>query len=361
MHIPFCEKKCFYCSFVVSVGQQHRMDSYLDCLAKEAKQYKGAKVKTIYIGGGTPTFMNNQQIEKLITIGRKNFNFDNDVEFTMEANPEGLDRTKAKLLKDLGINRVSVGMQSLNDKYLKFLGRCHDRQQAVRAFANLREAGHDNINLDLMYSFPGQTDEEIEEDVRGIAQLGSEHLSLYTLTIEEHSRFYVQKLKLEEDCQAEHYVLVTELLNQYGFQQYEVSNFAKMSRQSLHNLNYWMGGNYIGLGVGAHSHRDGKRWWNVSRLNLYMQRIDDHERVIENCETLTEHQRLLEAMLLGLRMNQGIKIKEIEQSIGCLLEEDKRKMINEFVREGFMIWEGDSLRINLKGRLVLDELCSRLI
>ena len=274
IHIPFCKNKCYFCSFVVSIGKEHQIDSYLESVSKEAGYYKDTFVETIYIGGGTPSFMNHGQLERLIRIIRENFKFTPVCEFTIEANPENVNFSKAKLLHELGVNRISLGVQSLKDKYLKFLGRPHNSRDAIVAFNNLRKAGFNNINLDLMFSFPGQKSEELEGDVRDIAALGSEHLSLYTLTIEEGSKFFKQNMKLENDLsQRIRYLRVVELLEEKGFTQYDISNFAKPGKESKHNCVYWQGGNYIGLGIGAHSHLNDKRSWNTSNLNLYISMI----------------------------------------------------------------------------------------
>jgi len=193
IHIPFCEQKCFYCSFVVSIGQEQRMDTYLDCIALEAHRYKGEQVKTIYIGGGTPTLMSEKQIQKLNNIIQENFILSQAMEWTIEANPERLNSSKLKLLKTSGINRVSLGVQTMNNKYLKYLGRNHNAQAAVNSYKRIRKAGFENINIDLMFSFPKQTMRELKEDVKTITQLGSDHVSLYLLTIEHPSRFFCQK------------------------------------------------------------------------------------------------------------------------------------------------------------------------
>lgn len=228
IHIPFCERKCFYCSFVVSIGQQERMDVYCDSLIKEAQTYKGSAFKTVYIGGGTPTFLSGVQLERLFLNLRKNFNISENTEWTIEANPEGIPTDKLKLLKNLGVNRISLGVQSLSDRYLKYLGRNHSKETAVRAYNNIREAGFDNVNVDLMFGFRNQSMEELKNDVNALTSLKSEHVSLYALTIEKDSRFYTQKVQLQGDeFQSNQYTLITRLLKEAGFKQYEVSNFAR--------------------------------------------------------------------------------------------------------------------------------------
>jgi len=362
IHIPFCERKCFYCSFVVAVGQESKIDMYLDCLTKEAMTYQGTQIQSIYIGGGTPSLLDNSQIERLLDMIKKIFCFDAQIEWTMEANPEGLDLQKAKLLKRLGISRVSLGVQSLNNHYLKYLGRNHDRKTAIMTFHRIREAGFDNINLDLMYAFPQQTLAELQQDVEEISNLRSEHLSLYTLTIEKNSRFFTKQVQLDDgESQGEQYMFVIKMLQERGFHQYEISNFSKQSRESLHNINYWQCGNYIGLGVGAHSFLGGKRFSNVTRIEEYIKMVNRENSVVEKCEHLSVPMQFKEAFLFGLRMNEGVNVEELNRKFGYSLQKVEQNQIDDFIKEGFFYRDGAYLRTKLKGRLVLDELCSKLL
>ncbi len=362
LHIPFCEKKCFYCSFVVAIAQDQWIDSYLDCLNQEARPYQGELVDTVYLGGGTPTYLSLEQLERLFSMIRRNFQLTPECEFTIEANPEGMDPVRAKLLIALGVNRISLGIQSLNDCYLKYLGRCHDAQLARNAFDNLRKAGFKNINVDLMYSFPGETEKEIEDDVIAIKALNSDHLSLYTLTIEENSKFYASKVVLDHgENRARQYEFVIGLLEKSDFKQYEISNFAKIGKESRHNLNYWRGGNYIGLGIGAHSHINGQRFWNVGKLNLYLSKIEKGEDPTEGREQLTLEQQLIETMLVGLRMSQGVSVGELEKKTGKNIGKDRKVKINGFIQAGLLKWDHDRLIATSQGRLMLDEICSHLI
>lgn len=362
LHIPFCEKKCFYCSFAVSIGQEKRIERYLECVAKEARQYRHIRMRSVYMGGGTPTFLNISQLKKLLQFIHNSFYIEKDAEWTIEANPEGLDLEKLRLLRESGINRISLGVQSLQNNYLKYLGRCHSRQAAVTAFENMRKAGFDNISLDLMYSFPNQTNEEIEQDVREIASLGSEHLSLYALTIEPNSRFFIQNVNLADNhTGARQYLLVLELLERYGFKQYEVSNFAKPGFESRHNMNYWTGGNYIGLGMGAHSHMDGRRFWNTPKLTSYITQINKSGSAVEGEERLDAQERLMETVLFGLRMNQGVDIDSLTKRFRRSFSQDKQVQIDHFIKEGLLVEKDGQFTTSAKGRLVLDDICARLL
>ncbi|MEI7998440.1 MAG: radical SAM family heme chaperone HemW [Candidatus Omnitrophota bacterium] len=350
IHIPFCSHKCLFCSFPIVVAQTNRADDYLDRLEQQAKQHKENLLDTVYVGGGTPSILSQDQLKRLMNIIKNNFYLTDNCEITMEANPEGIDKAKAIVIKDLGFNRISLGVQSLDDRYLKFLGRRHNAMQAKVAYSVLREAGFNNINLDLMYAFPSQTNQELEKDVRSIASLGSEHLSLYTLTIEPKSRFYTQTLKLDDnDKLANDYQNVISILKEYYFEQYEVSNFAKEGYQSVHNRNYWLGGAYIGLGMGAHGFEGGRRYWNKEKFQEYLMKGD----AIEGYEDLDSKTLAIEKVLFGLRMNEGVDV--------ALIPSDKRGAVDDLLRSGFLIEENSRLKVTAKGQLVLDELSVRLV
>jgi oxygen-independent coproporphyrinogen-3 oxidase len=362
IHIPFCGRKCFYCSFVVSIGQEHRIGLYIDCLEQETRRYKGSAVQSIYIGGGTPTLMEDAHLGRLFDIIHENFRFSPGIEWTIESNPEGLTSSKLALIKQAGVNRVSLGVQSLQDKYLKYLGRNHDALAAVRAYHQLREAGYDNVNVDLMFLFPGQTADELSDDISDVIRLGSEHLSLYTLTIEKNSRFYARDVQLQDgDEQARRYLLVRELLGAAGFEQYEISNFAKPGKISRHNMHYWQGGEYVGLGLGAHSYINLRRSWNVSQLTDYIKRAQKGTPFEDGFEELTLSAQFKENILFGLRMNRGVDIHEIEKGLNCSLTDEDRAKLKQFIEHGLLVEENNRLKTTSKGRLVLDEICARLI
>jgi oxygen-independent coproporphyrinogen-3 oxidase len=355
VHIPFCTRKCLFCSFVIAVAQEHRREEYVNALALEMEKYKGNTLKTIYFGGGTPSMLQEDQLDVLMGAVKKNFSFQKDVEITIEANPESIDEAKARSLNAQGFSRISLGIQSMNDRYLKFLGRGHDARKAREAYRILREAGFSNINLDLMYAFPGQTEEELEGDVRDISSMESEHLSLYTLTIEPNSRFYAVQMKLDDDEKlARQYMMIARILDEYGFKQYEVSNFARAPQfESSHNRNYWRGEPYIGLGVGAHGFDGRRRHWNTANLQEYIQKAVSGKPVIGGFEDLTDLQLTMEKVLFGLRMNEGVPLD--------LVPSDRQGLVQTWIRDGFLLLEGKTLKTTDRGRLVLDELSARLI
>ena len=362
VHIPFCLNKCLFCSFAVSVGQGHRADDYIGALEREAQVHRGARLNTVYLGGGTPTFLSAVQLERLMKFLRGHFIFEPDCEITIEANPDDVHIEKAECLLDLGFNRVSMGAQTFDDRYLKFLGRTHDAARARAAFECLRQAGFGNINVDLMYGFPGQSEEELDNDARRLADLQREHVSGYTLTIEPNSRFYARQMKLDdEEKLARHYALVTQALETAGLRQYEVSNFARHGYESRHNSHYWTGGDYIGLGMGAHSHAAGRRFWNEDKLVPYLEKVNAAGSAVAGEENLSLRQRLGERFVLGLRTNKGVDHAVLEDEIGCRLEKDVLRQVTELVKEGFLEKEGTTVRATMKGRLVLDDISARLI
>jgi len=362
IHIPFCRHKCFYCFFAVAVAQLHHADRYLKCLMQEALLYRGAKLKTIYIGGGTPSLLKRDQLCRLMYIVRSVFDCSAVDEMTIEVNPEDMSRHKARLLMRAGITRISLGVQTFDAHFLKILGRCHTSSQIYRAFSKLRQAGFNNISADMIFALPGQTQSHLKTDLRKIIRLEPEHISFYCLSIEPASRFYVAGIQsAREDRQARQYNYLCATLEQRGFNQYEISNFARPGKQSRHNCLYWQGENYIGLGLSAHSHHDGRRKWNVSRLREYMTRLENGSDPTEDYEVLSPARRLREALVYGLRMNAGVDLDQLQQRYGVSLSPDLKTRIHDFIRLGFLEPVDNHLRATPPGRLLLDELAVYLI
>ena len=335
---------------------------YLEALKKEASSYRDCSVSTVYIGGGTPTYLTVEQIRYLFSIIRSNFILEEGAEFTIEANPATFDLDKATLLHELGANRASLGVQSLSDKNLKWLGRPHTAQDACLAFDILRNAGFNNINCDLIHSLPGQSKEEIRDDLERLVSLGSEHISLYSLSITEGSALYERNIRpICEREEAGYYLFVAGLLIKKGFLHYEVSNFARQGFSCRHNLNYWQGGDYIGLGVGAHSHLDNCRSWNEPGLESYLAMIKEKGSAKSGQERLLADARLCETFLIGLRMAGGVDLKELESRFGIEFPPDKREVLEGLIQHGLLAKEKDLIKATPSGMVVLDEICSRLI
>ncbi len=362
LHIPFCRKKCLYCSFCVYVGQLKHADRYVLCLAKESCGRDIGRVATVYAGGGTPSLFTDSHCGALAEAVLNNFDLTECREFSFEINPEDVTPAKAKHWREMGVNRASLGVQTFSDVLLKKLGRGHDRGQAVRAYDILREAGFDNISLDLMTGLPGQGPEVTAKDISVIKRLACDHVSVYCLSVEPRSHYFVQKVALaQEDVQAEQYSQVCGLLEEAGYAQYEISNFSRPGKQSLHNINYWRGGNYWGLGVAAHSHFDGRRSWNTDRLKDYLRLIEASGSAKAGEEILTPEKRLTEALLFGLRMNEGVDVAACEKRFGTGLSRDRKERIGQFVGQGWLEEEAGRLKATASGRLILDELAGYLV
>lgn len=362
IHIPFCRNKCFYCSFIVAIHQDHYVDRYVRSLTGETERYRGRGFDSVYFGGGTPSHLNARQFYFLASSLLKSIHVANNAEITVEMNPEDATDELLQCYCDCGVNRLSLGAQTFQDKYLRSLGRCHDSRQIYDAYTMMRKRGFQNISLDLMYGFPGQSMVEIEADLKELGRLQSEHVSLYGLTIERGSRFFVQGVSGPSSGQmAEQYCSVRDRLVSLGFEHYEVSNFAVSGKSSVHNMNYWQGGNYIGLGVGAHSHQDGRRWWNTGRVRHYIEKIDSGESPGEGHEDLNVEQRLAESVVFGLRMIKGVNLRELEERYQCGLSGEQQAAVKQFVRDGYLALKGDRLKVRDKGLLVLDEISARLL
>lgn len=338
------------------------MEEYVCALTKEMSRHANTHVKTVYLGGGTPSLLTDDLLARLVGQVRSTFSVAPDAEWTMEANPESVSPERAGVFKALGFTRVSLGAQSFSGAYLKFLGRNHDAGQARAAFAALRNAGFTNINIDMMYGFPGQTRNELEEDLKAVTDLAGEHVSIYTLTIEPNSRFYARQMVLDNNEKlADDYMRVTEYLERSGLMQYEVSNFARPGFESRHNMVYWQGNDYLGLGMGAHSLLDRTRSWNKSQLIPYLMDIAAVGSAVDGSETLDSQTRLRERLIFGLRMNAGVDLSRLESMSGLAIPDDRRKILSELTDAGFLTMRHGRVAATPKGRLVLDMIAEKLI
>lgn len=362
VHIPFCERKCHYCSFVVIIRQEHRIDEYLNCLGSEAQAFKGTALESVYIGGGTPSRMMSHQLRRLLEMIQKTFSLHAKLEYTFEFNPEDVTDEKLRLCESFGVNRISLGVQTFNDKFLRALGRNHNAQKAYDAATLIKAREYFNVSLDLMFAFPGQSLKCLDEDLKMLTRLASDHVSVYSLTVERNSLFYARNIMaLDNQLQAHYYQHIIACLAQAGWRQYEVSNFAKPNKQSKHNLNYWLGGDYIGLGVGAHSFINGRRYWNVSSFRDYLKKCQTNLSPEVGGEALSINESLVERLLFGLRMNRGVNVRMLEKEMGCALDNTRKECIDRFMQEGLLHKLNGRIMTTQAGLLVLDELCARLV
>lgn len=317
IHIPFCESICTYCDFCKMFYDQKMVDSYLKALKKEiGKTYKGEPVKTIYIGGGTPSSLSIDELTELFDI-IKVFKQDKLEEFTIEGNVESLTKDKLRLLKEHGVNRLSIGVQSFNKRMLKLLGRNHTCEMIKNVISESKEIGISNINLDMMYGINGQTMNDVKEDIDMFLKLDVPHVSFYSLILEPHTKLYINKFKeIDEDLNAKMYDYINKVLKNHKYHHYEISNYAKAGYEAGHNLVYWHNEHYYGFGLGASSFIGNVRYNNTRSLNQYLKgyyRLD--EQVLSNREMMENE------MILGLRLATGVDKKQFHHKYGQTIEE----------------------------------------
>jgi len=315
VHIPFCLTRCGYCDFNTYVGLDHLAGGYVEALEREASiagpHWTGTPFVSVFLGGGTPTTLTPATLGGLVERLRDCLDIAPDAEVTVEANPDTVDRADLEALRGIGVNRLSIGVQSFDPSVLEALERVHGPASARAAFAAAREAGFDDVNVDLIYGANGETVASWGRTLEEAVGLGPDHLSAYALTVEPSTPLG-RKVGAglipapDPDAQAGMYDLACERLRAAGYEHYEVSNWAKPRRRCLHNLGYWQGRPYLGLGAGAHSYRDGRRWWNVRPPRPYLEAVGRGELPVGGEERLTEEERRLERMLLGLRLAEGV-------------------------------------------------------
>lgn len=358
IHIPFCRQKCLYCDFPSWAGKEGQMQAYVDALTAEirnrGKDYSNKKVVSVFFGGGTPTTLEIPMLEQLMQAVFASWDIAEDAEITTEANPGTLDAEMANALKKMGFNRLSMGVQAWQNRLLKDLGRIHTIEAFQENFKAVREAGFANVNTDLMFALPNQTMEDWQETVKNIVTLEPEHISAYSLIIEEGTPFYdrFEKGELEpatEDLDREMYHWVVDFLKEKGYEQYEISNFAKKGRQSRHNRIYWQAEEYLGMGLGSHSYMEGERFHNIYDLQEYIIANGDVSLLKEDVEIITEEDALAEFMFLGLRLTEGVSFKRFEERFGEEMKNIYGEQIEELVKDGLLEEDETGIRLTRRG------------
>jgi oxygen-independent coproporphyrinogen-3 oxidase len=368
IHIPFCSQRCSYCNFF-SVVSINLLNEVIDAIIKEfsiRKDYlKNEPVQTIYFGGGTPSLLTIQQIEKLLNTIYKNFPVEKNAEITFEANPDDLTEKYLSDLKKTGINRLSIGIQSFDDNKLKILNRRHNAFQAVEAVRVAQRSGFNNISIDLIYGLPFQSLIEWENDLDKAFSLPIQHLSAYALTFEEKTLLLKQKEKkliepADEELMIKMYELLLNKSNQNGFDAYEISNFSLPEFYSRHNSSYWTQTPYLGIGPSAHSFNGFSRQWNVASIHKYIEGIMKNNSFFEQ-EILSLQDRYNEYVLLGLRTKNGINIDELEQNFGIELKNFCLENIKTFIDNEKVYRYGSFLRLTTAGILISDTIIAQLM
>jgi putative oxygen-independent coproporphyrinogen III oxidase len=319
VHLPFCLVRCPYCDFNAYAGMDDLKRPYLEALLAEIREAAdGGRVATVFFGGGTPTELPAPALARILAEVRDGFSLDSGAEVTIEANPETVSEEAFEALLGAGFNRVSVGVQSLVPQVLTTLGRVHGAERALAALREATSTGFEHVSADLIFGTPGESPEDWRRSLEGVLEAGVDHVSAYALTVEEKTPLaaWVAQGRVpapDEDDQADKYELAAEVLSGAGLARYEISNWARPGCWSRHNVGYWVAGDYLGFGAGAHSHRVGRRWWNVSLPRTYIARSPAVE---EGHEELSEDQRLAEAAFLGLRLAGGIRRRAFEARFG---------------------------------------------
>lgn len=351
VHIPFCKRKCYYCDFISFCEKDELQENYINTVIQEIEDFfnlnKNVKIKTIYIGGGTPSFIDGKYIEKIMNI----FNKENVVEATIEVNPGSASLEKLKKYKECGINRLSIGLQSTEDRLLKKIGRIHNYNDFLATYNLAREVGFDNINIDLMIGLPGQTIEDVKSSLNKVINLNPSHISVYSLIVEENTIIYnlIEQNKIvlpDEELERNMYWYVKNYLELGGYEHYEISNFAKNGKKSLHNLDCWNQKEYVGFGASAHSYLNRKRFCNIGVLEEY---IKDFKNTKEVQEVQSFYETKQEYMLLGLRKIKGVCISDFKNKFGENPIFLFKNELNKLIEEGLLEITTNNIKLTNKG------------
>ncbi len=365
VHIPFCTQICYYCDFSKVFIKNQPVDSYLEHLIEEYDSYDIKKLRTLYIGGGTPTALSAPQLAFLLEKLTDKLDLSYLEELTIEANPGDLDEEKIAVLKDSPVNRVSLGVQTFNDRMLKQIGRSHLEKDIYENISNLKKAGFDNISIDLIYALPKQTMEDVKINVAKAIALDIPHMSLYSLILENHTVFMNRmrrgKLPLpKEDLEAEMFEYIIAELEKAGFEHYEISNFSKPGFESRHNLMYWDNAEYYGIGAGASGYIDGIRYKNHGPIRHYLQAVEaGNPRVQE--EVLTLNEKMEEEMFLGMRKKSGVSKKRFEEKFGLSFEDQYGAVVSELTEQGLLVPDRDIVRMTKQGLFLGDTVAEKFI
>ena len=365
VHIPFCTQICYYCDFSKVFIKNQPVDSYLEHLLQEFHSYDIQKLCTLYIGGGTPTALSAPQLERLLDGLTKNLDLSVLEELTIEANPGDLDADKIAVLKNSAVNRVSLGVQTFDDKMLKKIGRSHLEKDIYENIDRLKLAGFDNISIDLIYALPGQTMDQVKDNVAKAIALDIPHMSLYSLILENHTVFMNRmrrgKLPLpKEELEAEMFEYIISELEKAGFEHYEISNFSQPGFESRHNLMYWDNAEYYGIGAGASGYVNGVRYKNHGPIRHYLKAVEEgNARITE--EYLTLQEKMEEEMFLGLRKKSGVSMTRFEEKFGRSFQELYGDIVKDLIQEGLMQVDGDHVRMTKRGLFLGDTVAERFI
>lgn len=365
VHIPFCTQICYYCDFSKVFIKNQPVDAYLQALIREFRSYDITELRTLYIGGGTPTSISAVQLDYLLTELIRDLNLNTLEEFTIEANPGDLTVDKIEVLQKSAVNRVSLGVQTFNDKHLKRIGRSHNEAQIYSTIDALKTAGFQNISIDLIYALPGQTMDDVRSNVAKALSLNIPHLSLYSLILEHHTVFMNKmrrgKLHLPtEDLEAEMFEYIISEMERNGFEHYEISNFTKPGFESRHNLMYWENVEYYGVGAGASGYLDGIRYRNRGPIQHYLKGVSEGNARLSE-EVLSKNEMMEEELFLGLRKKEGVSIGKFEQKFGTSFEKRYGQIVQELQSDGLLKENNGFIQMTKKGLFLGDTVAEKFI
>jgi oxygen-independent coproporphyrinogen-3 oxidase len=371
LHVPFCNRICPYCNFYSLVPNGNQIDEFVESLMAEAElkaagAFAGFEYDTVFIGGGTPSLIDAAHLESILTHLRSNFEITDDAEITMECNPSSKDRDSLGRYRDIGVNRISLGIQSFQDRHLETLGRLHDSGEAIQSFHRLRQAGFENASIDILYGLPGQTIAEWEDDLNHAIELDPDHISAYNLIIEPDTPFgrqYTQgKLKLPTDeQQSRMYELLNDRLTDAEYQMYEICNFARPGHQCRHNMKYWRLMPYLGLGPSAVSFDGRRRFKNIVSLKKYSESLEGGSLPPMETENIDRRKAIDEQIMMGLRLTRGLSLQSLRREFGYDLATEKSAELEVLTKTGFIESEGGHLRLTSKALFLADEIILKLL
>ena len=354
IHIPFCKQKCLYCDFPSYAGKESLINEYIRALNEEIlRKCSKYKIASIFVGGGTPSYLNEINLESLLkTINL--LDFKDDFEFTIECNPGTLNEEKLALMKNYNVNRISMGLQTTNDNILKEIGRIHSFEEFKKNYNQARKAGFKNINVDLMFGLPNQSMKDWKVSLEDVMSLEPDHISAYSLIIEEGTCFYNlynnDKLNIpNEEEERSMYLFTKGFLKDYGYNQYEISNYAKVNKECFHNKVYWKCNEYLGLGVSASSFVDEKRFKNIDDIKIYIEKINNNEDVTEEIHVNNINDDMEEFMFMGLRMIEGINLKIFKKRFGKDVFDIYDEVIKNNIKKGLLVVDSEKLYLSEKG------------
>ena len=359
IHIPFCVTKCKYCDFNSFKIDLNEKIKYLNYLGEEMKLYKeeikNREIDSIFVGGGTPSILNENEINILFEKIKENFNIKSNAEITMECNPGTLTLNKLKAMKKSGVNRLSIGLQAVQNHHLKYIGRIHTFEEFEKNYHDAKQMGFDNINIDLMYALPNQSREDWMESLEKVVKLNPTHISAYSLILEENTELFKMYERdefnlLDENTDIEMYEYTINYLKSHGYNQYEISNYAKDNFECKHNVLYWKCEEYVGIGASASGYFNGIRYNNICELDNYEKMILEGEKPIEWEEKLSIKDEIEESIFLGLRMNEGIQISDFKEKYNFDFEKEYKNEIEKLSKMELIEIDNNRMKLTQKGR-----------